>query len=118
MVLAIYAIVRVERARKERIRTVYVSGKRLFNFEVGEVKLDEATRIDEGIYKLINDITYGFSRREALEKEDFNPRYFVRTHKVSSDVWEGEVVNTWSKRAIEFKTRKELSEIIVNEGWY
>lgn len=113
---AIFAITRVEKARKERVRTVYVSDRDIFNSETGKVTIEEPSQLIETVSTMISDLKYGFTKEELPEKAEFDPRFLIHTSKKNDDEWEGEVVDVWTKITTPFKDRDELAHIVATRG--
>lgn len=113
--VAILVIMRAEKMRKERIRTLYVSDNEIYNSEVGKKEIDNPAELTEVILKVIDDLEYGFSSPDFPEKEKFFPRYLVRTFKIKDDEWEGVVINTQTKKETDFKNQKELTALLLRE---
>lgn len=90
---AIITIMKVEKDRKERVRTIYVSDKEIFNMEAGRVKLDESNQLTDVISSTLRDLKYGFTKNELPGKNEFEPRLMVRTLKIKNDIWKGAVID-------------------------
>lgn len=114
--VAIVTIVKVENDRKERVRTVYVSDKEIFNVEAGKIVIEEPSQLVDTVSEVVSDLTYGFSKEEFPEKGEFDPRFLIRTSKKKDDGWEGEVVNAWTNIKTPFKNRGELTQILGEQG--
>lgn len=116
IVVAIVAIIQVEKRRKDRIRTVYVANNEIFNSEAGKLNVEEPAQLIDRVSETLLDLKYDFSKNDFPKKEEFSPRFFIRTSKISDDAWEGEVVNTWTRNQTPFKNREELAQIVATQS--
>ncbi len=122
-------VVRMERVRRERIRTVYVGDYATFNSERGLVSFATTDPMESIVASLLENLTYGFNRADFPDREKFDARYFIRTKKFSAwdshdersvashgssgqKVWKGEVVVVATKKNYPFETPQELSDIL------
>ncbi|MCL1799019.1 MAG: hypothetical protein FWG23_04705 [Eggerthellaceae bacterium] len=112
--IAIITIVRVERKRREHIRTIYVSERSGFNSEVGLFPFDDHTHPVDAIDKVLKDLTYGFEKVDFPHEKEFFPHCHIRTTRYGSDTWEGEVFMVRTEKEEKFETREELSRILVH----
>ncbi len=135
--VAVLLVVRMERVRRERIRTVYVGDYATFNSEQGLVSFETTEPMETIVASILENLTYGFSRADFPDREKFDARYFVRTkefsvwdgdegraatpsHKTApvsrgssgQKAWKGEVIVVATKKSHPFETPKELSDIL------
>lgn len=135
----VVAVVRLEKARRYRIRTVYVASDRLFNGEAGTLAAPADGRVADAVAGILGGLRYDFSRAKTPEDPaqagsdaaapaasnapaagGTAPRfdYVVRTaaYKPASDdekeTWEGEVVAVATGETRPFASREELAAII------
>lgn len=130
---AVAVIVKMERTRRQRIRTVYVGEGAVFNSETGLVKLEEQGPTLEALAAMLRTLKYDFSRQDFPDKEDFDVRYFVRTKKfdveqTAADAsrqdadaqgrqeWKGEVFVVETKEERAFESPEELAGILATLG--
>ncbi|WP_281656064.1 hypothetical protein [Eggerthella sinensis] len=141
--VAVGVIVKMERTRRRRIRTVYVGDGAAFNSEKGLVKLEGAAPMRETIAGILQSLKYDFERADFPEKDEFEVKYFVRTKEFeaeerkdeASDVatatatadqpaaaapqteqktWKGEVFIVETKEERPFDTPEELASILTS----
>lgn len=79
IIAAVLVIIKMEKTRRERIRTVYVSDNTAFNSEKGMFTFEQTTPMPEAIASIIANLKYDFSRKDFPEKDAFQVKYFVRT---------------------------------------
>lgn len=79
IVVAIVAIVKAEQARRRRVRTVYVGEGATFNSEKGLAVLKGEDSMKDVLAAILEDLKYDFTREDFPEKDEFQPKYFVRT---------------------------------------
>lgn len=121
-------VVKTEKTRQERLRTVYLADGQLFNSEVGLRSVLPGASATDTIAAMIGSLEYGFDKVEgpdpAKEEERVDWRYVIHTSKFESktdddgraqrdrETWEGDVVTvaTGDKRA--FSSRAELAALI------
>lgn len=132
--LACYGIHRVEKKRRERLRTCYLTKSLLYNGEAGTRALpsSEPDDVVDVMRDVISNLEYGFDIQ--ARPEDANGRqlpfaYVVRSKKFKADndveshqrsdegiEWEGEVVVTTrpNSNPIPFDSPQKLREILRN----
>lgn len=123
--LVVFMIFRVEKARKQRIRTMYVGKSNFFNSEAGTVAYAD----EEGLISLmgntLEELKYDFTKNDLPDLEDNPVEYVVKTSsfdtkdeddtegsKKDIDEWEGEVLFASSNVKRSFGTKEELTSII------
>lgn len=120
-IVAIVAlIVRFENKRKQRVRTMYIGEKQLFNSEKGLIPLasEGADGIVEAMQGALGELKYGFSTEDMPAKDEFGFRFVVQTEKFKAadeddgePTWEGSVVKIDGENGnveTPFKTIDEL----------
>lgn len=112
VIAALLLIIRVERTRKERIRTIYVTDRSVFNSEAGLIAYAGEDQLVSIMSRVLRDLDYGFSKEDAPERETFKPLFMVKTAKYDDDTWEGKVVEADSREEKTFSDRKELLDIL------
>ena len=141
--VAVGVIIKMERTRRRRIRTVYVGDGAAFNSEKGLVKLEGAAPMRETIAGILQSLKYDFERADFPEKDEFEVKYFVRTEEFeaeerkdeASDIdadttaadqpaaavprteqrtWKGEVFIVETKEERPFDTPEELASILTS----
>ena len=78
IVVVALLITLAENKRRVQIRTVYVSPTALFNSERGMVGLKDVDRVD-AIQSVLEDLKYGFDKKELPDAKKFDYQYVVRT---------------------------------------
>ena len=140
---AVGVIVKMERTRRRRIRTVYVGDGAAFNSEKGLVKLEGAAPMCETIAGILQSLKYDFERADFPEKDEFEVKYFVRTKEFEAEerkdeasdadtdaatadqpaaaapqteqkTWKGEVFIVETKEERPFDTPEELASILTS----
>lgn len=101
IVAAIAIIVKMERTRRQRVRTVYVGDRALFNSEKGFVSIENAEPMHEAIAAILKNLKYDFERADFPDKEKFEVRYFVRTKEFDAADHEDSAVDEQSQRVEE-----------------
>lgn len=133
IVAAIALIVKMERTRRQRVRTVYVGEQATFNSERGLAGIEGSRPMPEVIAGILLDLKYDFSREEFPDKDRFAVRYFVRTKQfdaekrdeesgegsgqaelVAQKTWKGEVFVVETKEERPFDTPEELASILAS----
>lgn len=119
IVVAGIVIYRVEKVRKQRIRTLYVSDDLIFNSELGSKSYDNPVDLMTVAEEILNDIKYNFNKETIPNKDAFPVKFFIRTNKYKKDdTWEGEVVNAETGRATEFEDKDGLFKLINEMAMY
>lgn len=75
--LAGVAVYRVERKRRERIRTCYLAEGRVYNTETGMLVLGEdgvAEDVVECVHDILKDLEYGFKIQDLPDEDEDTPR--------------------------------------------
>jgi hypothetical protein len=119
MVLAIACIVKVEKTRREKIRTAYLSDYSIFNSEAGMVALDGANVLDL-LEQTIADLKYDFTNSSIEDEQKETIKKIIRTKKYKpaenddeEPTWEGEVCVAFSDEdPQEFNSRAELAALL------
>lgn len=127
IVAAVLIINKVESARRQRIRSVYVGEGQLFNSELGLVSAQPGTSLVGNVASIVESLDYGFDKQDFPEEDQFTPRLLVRTTEYkreydSSDeqsrdrqqrlTWKGEVVFPKGAGSREFNSPEELHAIL------
>ena len=92
VVAAIAVIVKMERTRRRRVRTVYVGEGAAFNSEKGLMPLTGERSVQDALASILEGLAYDFTREDFPDKEEFQPRFFVRTKEFKAEKREGEPV--------------------------
>lgn len=90
--LAGVLIAKAEKARRERIRTIYVLDGKLFNSEVGAVEPEAGSTLVQAAQKLLEQLDYGFDRNEL--PSDAKPGYVIQSESFKAGdepEWKGKV---------------------------
>ena len=135
--VSIAVIVRAERVRRRRIRTVYVGDNATFNSEKGLMRFAEGEPMQDVVAFIVENLKY-FTREEFPDKEAFQAKYFVRTKEFRTEespeavkdqptesaqtspgssasvqrIWSGEVVVAATGEEKPFETPEELAAIL------
>lgn len=138
--VAIAVIVKMERTRRQRVRTVYVGDQATFNSERGLAAIEGSQPMPEVIAGILQNLKYDFSREDFPDKDRFTVKYFVRTkqfdaeerqdaesaeveERASADAaesqieqktWKGEVFIVETKEERPFDTPEELASILAS----
>lgn len=136
--VSIAVIVRAERVRRRRIRTVYVGDNATFNSEKGLMRFAEGEPMQDVVAFIVENLKYDFTREEFPDKEAFQAKYFVRTKEFRTEespeavkdqptesaqtspgssasvqrTWTGEVVVAATGEEKPFETPEELAAIL------
>lgn len=136
--VSIAVIVRAERVRRRRIRTVYVGDNATFNSEKGLMRFAEGEPMQDVVAFIVENLKYDFTREEFPDKEAFQAKYFVRTKEFRTEespeavkdqptesaqtspgssasvqrIWSGEVVVAATGEEKPFETPEELAAIL------
>jgi hypothetical protein len=140
--VSIAVIVRAERVRRRRIRTVYVGDNATFNSEKGLMRFAEGEPMQDVVASIVENLKYDFTREEFPDKEAFQAKYFVRTKEFRTEespeavkdqsmesaqtalgssaparrAWTGEVVVAATGEEKPFGTPEELAAILTTLG--
>lgn len=119
IVAVIVGVNHLERQRKKRLRTIYVSSTAVFNKERGFVSLGSAAAAPSVMERILRDMEYGFDLKEMPKPEEFNCRYVVQTDEYKATggeggepTWKGTVVaidHAAGNREMPFSSRDELA---------
>lgn len=113
IVAAAIIIHRVEQARKQRIRTMYVSDNYLFNAEAGSMNYQGPEQLVSLMDKTLNELDYNFEKKDLPDLARFPVRFIVRTSSYKQQNWKGEVVLAGDEeRSVSFEDQDQLSTII------
>lgn len=140
IVAAIAIIVKMERTRRQRVRTVYVGDQATFNSERGLAAIEGSQPMPEVIAGILQNLKYDFSREDFPDKDRFTVKYFVRTKqfdaeekkdaepaeveerasvdaaepRIEQKTWKGEVFIVETKEERPFDTPEELASILAS----
>lgn len=107
-------LVRLERVRRARVRTVYVADGRIYNSEAGTVTLPAGADVTGAVSAVLGALTYDFAN--VGEGSDASKRggykYVVRSLEYGDSAWEGEVAVVATGNVVPFSSRDELARII------
>ena len=142
VIAAVIAVVKTEQVRRRRVRTVYVGEAAAFNSEQGLLTLAPERSVQDALAGILENLKYDFTREDFPEKDEFQPKFFVRTKEFEAkkqdaepveapvDVaappaseraadqpaeqktWKGEVVIVATKEEKPFDTPEELASIL------
>ena len=138
--VAIAVIVKMERTRRQRVRTVYVGDQATFNSERGLAAIEGSQPMPEVIAGILQNLKYDFSREDFPDKDRFTVKYFVRTKQFDAEekqdaesaeveerasvdaaeshieqkTWKGEVFIVETKEERPFDTPEELASILAS----
>lgn len=114
--VAIFAICRVEKRRKEHLRTTYLGSRYLYNPESGVVEVEPDSTMIDTLAEVLDDLKYKFKVEDM--PDDMDPKFslivYSKKFKDDGDTWEGEVIRTADPDAdpMIFEDREELAYII------
>lgn len=112
---AVAAVAWVEHLRRRRIRTVYVTDKKLYNSETGVVIIPQGEHPTDTVATITAGLRYGFSHANPPGKEEFPVRYLIRTKEFKGGgrvAWTGEVVIVSTGKTRSFETSEQLADIM------
>ena len=89
IVVAIAVIVKMERTRRQRVRTVYVGDCATFNSEQGLATIEGSQPVSEVIAGILQSLKYDFSRADFPDKDRFVVKYFVHTKQFEAEEKQG-----------------------------
>lgn len=112
IIAAIVVIVRVEKVRKERIRTIFVSEDVVFNSEAGSLSYNDPVQLVSVLEEILKDLKYNFTKKDLPNKNAFPIKFIVHTSKFKDDTWEGDVVEVETKQVKTFENKEELFKAI------
>ena len=119
IVVAGVVIYRVEQVRQQRVRTLYVSDDLVFNSELGAKSYENPVDLMLVAEGMLKELRYNFNKEDIPDKNAFPVKFFIRTITYKNEeVWEGEVVNTETGRATEFKDKDNLFKIVNEMAMY
>lgn len=79
--LTIFVIYRVEKARRQRIRTMYVGKTSFFNSEAGIIPYTDKENLVARIEQTLEDLKYDFTKEDLPDLEEHPMDFVVRTTK-------------------------------------
>lgn len=119
LIAGILIIWRLEKSRKERIRTLYIGEKQLFNSEKGIRDFTDPEHLMHMMGLTLEELKYNFNREDLPDASELPIQYYVHTSKYAADTsdkdkndWKGEVCLTGEDEVTPFETREELYQII------
>lgn len=112
IIVSVVIVVRVEKTRKERIRTIYVSDRTIFNSEAGIKVYRDCDQMIEFMEEVLEELSYDFTKNELPDLKEVPIHYYVKTSDFSSDTWKGEIVFPSNEEGVAFADRDELSQIL------
>lgn len=92
VIVAIVVVVRTEQVRRRRVRTVYVGEASAFNSEQGLMALEPEQPMKDALAGILENLKYDFTREDFPEKDEFQPKFFVRTKEFETEKREAEPV--------------------------
>lgn len=137
-----FAIAKVEKARRRRVRTIYVGRNAFFNSEKGMVPYADRVGLVDETERLLNRLKYGFTREDLPKYDEFVVDFIIRTDEFKERVeyyedekipvpdgmsattvaasantiddaaWKGEVVFVRTKEEHPFENKAQLVRII------
>ena len=126
LVIGAALVVKVEKTRREQVRTSYVCPGRIYNSETGVLTVTGAS-VADSLAAVLENLDYGFDAIDGPDPDDeHNPirwTHVVRTSTYSpaeqhddgsrdEEVWEGEVVVVETGNKIPFSSRAQLATIV------
>lgn len=114
MAIALAVIVRIEKTRRYRIRTLYVSPGAFFNAEAGQKAYEGVSRLVDAAEAVLKGLRYDFRKTEFPRHDELPVTYLIRTDVMDDETWEGEVVSVCrpDDPARPFTNRNELAAIL------
>ena len=126
IVVGAVLVVKVEKTRRENVRTVYVGDGRFYNSESGLLTLGTGSSVAASVAAVLASLDYGFDRVDAPDPdEEDSPKWthVIRTTKYEperndddgkheKETWEGEVAIVATGNKVPFSSREELERII------
>ncbi|MCL2826023.1 MAG: hypothetical protein FWD72_01310 [Eggerthellaceae bacterium] len=118
IIVAVIVIVRLEKARRQRIRTVYVTEHEVYNSEAGIIPYDDSVRLVAILESILKNLTYNFKRKDPPDNKTYPFRLLVHTDRFKYDnndreeTWEGEVVIASTKQKESYDNKSELFNIL------
>lgn len=117
--IAIFAVSRVEKRRKQHKRTSYIGANYLYNPESGIVNVEPDSTMIDTLNETLDDMKYNFKTKDIPDDMDPKFTWIVRSAKFKKDgdEWEGEVVSTAhpDDEPIEFEDREQLEQILTGK---
>lgn len=119
VIVAIVVIVRVEKARKQRIQTIYVTDDMLFNPELGSINYTTLFELMDESENMLKDLKYNFKKEDMPNANAYPVKAILKTSKYKDDeTWEGKVVTVEFKQEREFSNKEELFTILNESGMF
>lgn len=126
IVAGVVLVAKVEKTRREKVRTAYVGDGRLYNSESGLLTLGAGASATDSVAAVLAGLDYGFDRVAGPDPDDEEQpikwSHVVRTEKYEparndegerrGETWEGEVVVVATGDKVPFSSREELARII------
>lgn len=112
IIVGAFIIFRVEKARRDRIRTMYVADSLVFNSEAGSIFYQNPEQLLAIMDDTMKNLTYDFTKNDLPDLERTPMRYIVRTTKFSEEDWTGEVAIAGQEEEQPFEDRQQLSLIL------
>ena len=112
------AIVLVERRRRERIRSVFVSDGVLYNCETGLIRMGDSPNAKEYVKMIrhaLNSLDYGAEAKLNQNQPRLHFKYIVRSKKFSDGgrKWTGELVDVKNpQNNRDFSSIDELTQVL------
>lgn len=125
IVAGVVLVAKVEKTRREKVRTAYVGDGKLYNSESGLLTLTAGSSAADSVAAVLAALEYGFDRTTAPDPDAEGAvkwSHVVRTSKYEpesnndgqhqNETWEGEVVVVETGNTVPFSSRVELARII------
>lgn len=120
--VAMIVITRVEKKRQERVRTMYISGAKVYNSEAGFVEVPQDQKTIDTLEEILEGLKYNFHNEDCSDSEKSAFKYVVRSKKFKSGGsdedsepdWEGElaIVSRPDDDPQQFSSRDELEQLL------
>ena len=121
IVVGIVCIVKMEKTRQEKVRTLYVADGALFNSETGICSLLAESSTIDTMEAILRGLKYNFDKADLPDRDQMTFEYVVRSTKFDSkddqsqeedSTWEGEVVTVASGEVRPFASKEELAALL------
>lgn len=107
----------IERARREKMRTVYLAPQLAYNREVGTIQLKSDESIANTVQEILESLDYGFTQKRIAKSDSVRFKVIVHTTKFkdNGNTWEGEVIDVAQPGDPQkFKNRAQLDEVLAD----
>lgn len=112
IIVSIIIVIRLEKARKERIRNMYVGDAFVYNAEAGRKPYNGGEQLIATLQSTIDGLAYDFTQKDMDSLDKKSIRFIVKTQNYKENAWQGEIVTVGEDSISRFENKQELSSLL------